>query len=166
METIIPHKLGLDINGVLLNRENRLKGPIYSFHAIAGAFVGIRRLIQEKFGAENVYLVSKSLGEKRMQILEFFEKNLFYEDTGILRSHVYFCEARQDKAPICRELGITHFVDDRLEVLQYLRHVPNRYLFQKKGGTLLSDSLAVRLVSSWDDLIAEILPSLEISVLK
>jgi hypothetical protein len=33
---------------------------------------------------------------------------------------VLFCRQRHEKAAICRELGLTHFIDDRLEVLSHL----------------------------------------------
>ncbi len=41
-----------------------------------------------------------------------------------------FCLQRPQKADHCRELGITHFIDDRSDVLRHLEGiVPKRYLF-------------------------------------
>jgi hypothetical protein len=46
-----------------------------------------------------------------------------------------FCAERTDKEPICRELGITHFVDDKVHVVQILRHaVTHLFLFGEPGG--------------------------------
>ena len=35
----------------------------------------------------------------------------------MLESNVHFCYKRADKAPICKELGITAFIDDHPGVL-------------------------------------------------
>ena len=45
------------------------------------------------------------------------------------QKHVHFCNERSEKEAICRELGVTHFIDDHLEVLLYLKSVPYRFLF-------------------------------------
>lgn len=43
---------------------------------------------------------------------------------------VRFCRERPQKAPICAELGITHFIDDRADVLEPMCGiVANRFLF-------------------------------------
>jgi hypothetical protein len=48
----------------------------------------------------------------------------------VARDSVRFCRKRADKAIHCAELGITHMIDDRLEVHRALRDlVPHLYLF-------------------------------------
>jgi hypothetical protein len=43
---------------------------------------------------------------------------------------VRFCLQGEDKASICRELGISHFIDDRVHIMQILRGVvPHLCLF-------------------------------------
>ncbi len=42
---------------------------------------------------------------------------------------MHFVRERRDKAPVCERLGITHFVDDHLDVLAYLTSVQHRHLF-------------------------------------
>jgi hypothetical protein len=57
------------------------------------------------------------------------------------------------------ELGITHFVDDRLEVLSYLDAVPNRYLFRPRADEVDAHRrfLAyVQVVDSWTELVQAI----------
>lgn len=45
--------------------------------------------------------------------------------------HVHFCAERADKAPIAQRLELTHFIDDRPEVMAHLDGiVPHRILFQ------------------------------------
>lgn len=62
----------------------------------------------------------------------------FFELTGIAPENLRFCLERPQKADHCRKLGITHFIDDRPDVLQCMNGVvEHRYLFgpQKHLGT-------------------------------
>jgi hypothetical protein len=75
--------------------------------------------------------------------------------------NVRFCLRRQDKAPICKKYGITHFIDDRLEILSYLTDVPHKFLFQGSKGEIEQHAHALPLVTrleSWDDVIAKVFP--------
>ena len=66
----------------------------------------------------------------QQKTLRWLEHHDFYQRSGIPASHVRFCLERPQKADHCRELGITHFIDDRSDVLQHLTGiVPWRYLF-------------------------------------
>lgn len=65
---------------------------------------------------------------------------------------------RRDKALHCHELGVTHFIDDRLDVLEHLRgFVPGLYLFghQKAPGPGW-----VTPVVTWPAVLAAMLPEL------
>ncbi|MFN8658760.1 MAG: hypothetical protein U0105_20665 [Candidatus Obscuribacterales bacterium] len=88
--------------------------------------------------------------------------NRFYEITGLTPEKVHFCRERADKAAICTELGATHFVDDRLEVLSYLHDVPNKYLFNpnpKEVSKFKAVLNSVQKVSTWEQLLPLILVS-------
>jgi hypothetical protein len=54
----------------------------------------------------------------------------FCSRTGLQPDHECFCLQREGNASICRELEITHFIDDRVHVMQILRgvvpHLPQR----------------------------------------
>ena len=44
--------------------------------------------------------------------------------------HLRFCRERKEKKVHGRELALTHFIDDRMDVLTHLRRVvPNLYWF-------------------------------------
>ena len=63
----------------------------------------------------------------------------FFERTGIPAPNLRFCLERPQKAQHCAELGITHFIDDRADVLGHLEGVVgHRFLFgpQRKPVTL------------------------------
>jgi hypothetical protein len=60
------------------------------------------------------------------------------QEASLTRLHaaqVRFCQQRHDKATLCRQLGVTHFIDDRLAVLSHLvGTVPHLYLLQSRAG--------------------------------
>jgi len=126
--------LGVDIGGVIISRINN--GTDTSFFsnnylkttAVPGVFEALRRLVSERF-KEQVYLVSKCGLETQRKSREWLQHQEFYKKTGIKPEHVEFCLKRRDKAAICEKLGVTHFIDDQLEVFSYLTAVPNKILF-------------------------------------
>ena len=68
--------------------------------------------------------------------------------------YVFTKHARGDKAPLCAELGVTHFVDDRLDVLATLTTVEYRFLFTGGLGSARPDRTGrgVQAASDWDGL--------------
>ena len=103
--------------------EEMLRTP-----AVTGAFEALPGLV-ERFGGR-VWLVSKCGEPVQRRTLAWLDHHGFYDRTGIPAGNVRFCRRRPDKATHCRELGITDFVDDRVDVLDALRGtVERRYLF-------------------------------------
>jgi hypothetical protein len=96
--------------------------------AMAGVYEVLPRLV-DRFGGR-VWIVSKC-GEKiQRRTLQWLTHNHFYRRTGVAETNVRFCRQRPEKAVHCAELGITHFVDDRVDVHRALEGVvPHRYLF-------------------------------------
>lgn len=158
--------LGVDIGGVIIDRVN--EGTDTSFFtdnylrttAVPGAFDALRDLVEKRFG-NKVFLVSKCGQRVQNRTLEWLDHHRFYDITGIGRGHVRFCKERHQKAGICRELGITHFVDDRLEVLGNLATVSTLYLFKprpnevRKFAQFLS---RVSQVDTWQEILRAELP--------
>jgi hypothetical protein len=88
----------------------------------------------EAFGGR-AWIISKCGDRIRERTLAWLDHHDFYGRTGLPRSNVRFCRKRQDKARHCAELGITHMIDDRLDVHRAIREiVPHRYLFGPKEG--------------------------------
>jgi hypothetical protein len=103
-----------------------------------------------------VWIVSKCGPRIQQRTLQWFDRHRFFERTGILRNHVRFCLRRPDKAIHCRELGITHFIDDRTDVLEPMAGiVPNRYLFGPQRGRIPA---GMRHVMTWRDAMQAIVP--------
>ena len=151
--------LGVDIGGVIIQRtgdvgedDTSFWGPNYlETPEVEDAITTIAALSRDRFG-DAVYLVSKCGEDTEARSREWLSHNQFFERTGVAPANVYFCRKREEKAPICTRLGMTHFVDDRLEVLSYLVDVPHRYLFQPRDQEVAEFSQflsAVERVDSW-----------------
>jgi hypothetical protein len=96
--------------------------------AFAGAFETIAALVGATGG--RVWLVSKAGTRVRERTRRWLAHHRFFERTRLDAEHLRSCRARADKAVHARELSLSHFVDDRLDVLVHLRPlVPRLVLF-------------------------------------
>jgi hypothetical protein len=93
-----------------------------------GAIAGVRRLV-EAFGGQ-AWLISKAGPSVQFKTKQWLRHWDFYRETGLPQSHLRFCLRRPEKAGHCKQLLITHFIDDRLDVLKHLRGLTEQlYLF-------------------------------------
>jgi hypothetical protein len=116
-----------------------------------GAFDAIGELAARRFGSA-IYLVSKCGADVQQKSIEWLAHRGFFEATGVPADNLRFCRERHEKAAICAELEITHFVDDRLEVLSHMTSVEKLYLFRPRESEVarFAQHLArVRRVESW-----------------
>ena len=120
--------------------------------AAEGAFDAVEQLVSRFQG--QVWIVSKcgpSVEKKSRAWLDHWD---FYGRTGLSRENLRFCRKRPDKAPICRQLGINHFIDDRLDVLSPMRgEVPRLLLFGEQGRSLQIPSW-VEPVQTWTEVLS------------
>ncbi len=92
------------------------------------AFEVLARLVARFEG--RAWVISKCGPRVEQRTRQWLDRHDFYERTGVPRDNLRFCRARADKAVHCAELGITHMIDDRLDVHRALRGlVPYLYLF-------------------------------------
>jgi len=161
--------LGIDIGGVIIARPGRLQPGGVSDTSFAsddyletpeipGAINAIRQLVEKRFGG-SVFLVSKAGPRTRVKTMRWLKHQRFFERTGVKTKHVIFCSERSEKETICRRLDITHFIDDRVDVLIHLKSVPHRYLFEPtspQGGTSRFPRSTER-VSDWNDVLRALL---------
>lgn len=142
--------LGVDVGGVIIRRAGF--GDDTSFFgsqplrtpAVDGMFEALATLTEAPF-AGRVHVVSKAGPTTAANTRLWLEHHKFYDRTGISAENVHFVRHRADKAPICERLGVTHFIDDRVDVLDFLTTVPNRYLFL--GG--LGEAEPPREIPEW-----------------
>jgi len=151
------NRLGIDVGRVLISPGDE-SSPDTSF--IGGSLEDALRTppyedmfevlpaLVETFAAR-VWIVSKCGVRVRERTEAWFQHHAFFERTGIDRANVRFCRERAQKTPICAELGITHFIDDRADVLEPMRGiVGNRFLFGPQRKPMTSDTGLV-LVEDW-----------------
>ena len=156
-------KLGIDVGRVLISPgddsrpdtsfiggtlEDALNTPAY-----AGMFDVVPDLVR-RFGGQ-VWIVSKCGARIQERTQQWFGHHRFFERTGIDSGNVRFCLKRPEKAIHCRELGITHFIDDRTDVLAaMIDMVPNLYLF---GPQRAAAPAGMRHVAGWGDVAQALL---------
>lgn len=164
-------RLGIDIGNVIIGGAHvagGVKRPDTDFltgtfteamdvPAVPGALETIRDLVPLFSG--RAWLISKCGFRIQSRTLEWLYQHKFYTATGVRRNHVMFCRRREDKRGICAEQGITHFVDDRVDVLKNLDEVvEHRYLFGSQSeDVFLTDDGArapewsgMTLTPNWD----------------
>ncbi|MEV1328808.1 hypothetical protein AB0J20_04430 [Micromonospora costi] len=153
-------RLGVDIGGVIIEpSDDDADTSFFGDHylrtpAVVGAFDALATLCAE---LDEVHLVSKCGEDTERRTREWLAHHDFHTRTGVPADRVHFCRTRPAKAPIARRLGLTHFVDDRLEVLGYLGTVPHRYLFHGRPAEIAAHRAqlpGVRRVGSWPELVA------------
>jgi hypothetical protein len=148
-------KLGIDIGGVLIpmatggSDSNFFGNSPMETPAQEGMFEGVR-ILTARFAGQ-VYVVSKC-GPKIERIsrnwLHYVD---FWRRTGVLPQNLHFVRERPDKAVVCVRLGITHFIDDRVDVLVAMERVSRRYLFLggRDGQRQVAVPPTIRQLRDW-----------------
>ncbi|MGI5184165.1 hypothetical protein ACQEVZ_48705 [Dactylosporangium sp. CA-152071] len=159
-------RLGVDIGRVIIGGAAPGGGDTQFFSgdtarmlatpAVPGALEALARLVPR---FEQVWLVSKCGERVQRHTRQWLDHHAFAARTGIPREHLRFCLRRPEKAVHCAELGITHFVDDKLDVHEALRGiVPHRFLF---GPQPAPPPPWLHHTETWDAAEAAILRSLD-----
>ncbi len=162
-------RLGIDIGRVII-------GPVVGGKAdtsfLGGSFEramqtppaeGALENIKELTGQFNkrVWLVSKCGKNVQRKTRAWLRYWKFFEETGVPPGNVRFCLERPQKAGHCKQLLITHFVDDRKDVLEHLHGiVDSLYLFgEQKDQHQIPDYMLH--VLDWESTSAAVLSDLE-----
>lgn len=143
--------LGLDFGNVIKNTQNGslMSGVVESLMALKSRF-NDRIFIISRSGDDCLTDNRKYAEYQRRVHLFLYQSSL---DKIIPWKNVFFCKLRHEKAPIAANLGITHFVDDRLEVLSHMTTVPNRFALNPTADQIAkfpADGIVV--VSSWKEI--------------
>ncbi len=152
-------RFGIDVGGVIIDRANDdTDTSFFSDNFLAttvteGCFESVAHIVSA-LAPDDVFIVSKCGKRIQEKTLAWLAHHRFYERTGLKEAHVLFCLTRPEKAPICRDLRITDFVDDRADVLHHIAGiVERRFLFASSEAP--ADGMIA--VAGWDDLIAKAL---------
>ena len=152
-------RLGIDVGGVLTRKGGKadtfLFGPNYlNAPAVDGAIDAVIELAQSPPFKGNTFIISKCGHKVECRTRDWLKaKNI---DLYIPETNWHFCKKRHEKAPIAEDLGLTHFVDDRLEVLSYMTSVKKRFLFQPEADEIEPRKHMlpqVQIVENWRELL-------------
>lgn len=150
--------IGVDLGGVVIEL---LDDELYAASSdwqllerppMQGAVTALTQLVEAFEG--QVYLVSKCSVRGEHISRQWLAQNHILEQVGIKPLHVWFCRHWSDKAEIAARLGLTYFIDDRVEVLGQMDSVPYRYLFGVQGANALPGMLPA---PTWPQLITSII---------
>jgi copper oxidase (laccase) domain-containing protein len=104
-------KFAIDIGGVIVNKTTR---KVYN-----GALKTIR-LFVEKYGINNIYIISKAKDKWIKANLKLFEKICFCQQTGVDKNNIIFVPEYIDKQTKCKSLGIDYMIDDSIKVVRFM----------------------------------------------
>jgi hypothetical protein len=160
--------LGVDFGRVINDASSHPSGDDTSFlqgsddemlatPAMAGVMESLGRLVTAF--ACRVWIVSKAGPRIEDNTRRWLEHHNFYERTGLPSTNLRFVRRRVDKRDQCAALGITHFVDDRIEVIEALSGtVAHLYLFGPQDRPAPAEVIAV---PDWEVTEAAILTDLQ-----
>ena len=83
-------KIAFDLGGVIIER-----GALENF-MVEESYVSVKLAVQ-KFGSENVYIISKAKEKYIQRNLDLLKVNEFFEKTGLKIENVYFVNEFEDK---------------------------------------------------------------------
>ena len=128
---------------------------------VPGAIAGVRQLVELANGG--VWIVSKAGPKVEDWSREWLHTVGFFGSSGLWPSNLRFCRQREDKAGICQELQLTHFIDDRVHVMQILRNVvPHLILFNPSDDDRRGTPWATA-VKDWPEAVAAVRASIAAS---
>ena len=143
--------LGVDCGNVIFRP--------FSGRQITGSILSLQKINQEK-KFNQIFIISRAgLVHRIFFYLRLLSLN-FWNTTGIPKENLYFCWRNKDKALLCKKLKVTHFIDDRLQVLSYLQDVKNLYALNPTNKEINSHPQtfkSVKTAKSWSELVTLLL---------
>jgi hypothetical protein len=147
--------LGVDCGNVILEQMNGtpVKNSVTALRAIVES-----GLFSDEDGVR-IWVVSKCGPRVQTLSRQWLNEINFWNLTGIPESNLEFCLKFWEKEPICKRLGITHFIDDRPRVLNCLTSVGTLYAFnpEAKAMSEYTQQKPMIVVRSWDELLLNLL---------
>jgi hypothetical protein len=154
----IHSRLGIDVGRVLVGASADGGEPDSSFLTAEDAqairippepraFDVVREAFERTDG--HVHVVSKCGPRIQRLTRLWLHHQGFFELTGVSPEHVHFVLKRPQKAALASQLGLTHFVDDRLDVLEPMRTLVGTLIWF--GGDRASAPTWVTCARDWTD---------------
>ena len=145
-------RIGIDIMGVILPKaiETGTVEEFLACSALPDVVQSIDKLV-ELYKSENIFIISKCPEFAEKVIMQWFDLHNFFVETGFCRSNIYFCREQAGKAPTAQKLKLTHFIDDRKSVLDFMDGiVPCRIrLLVELGYEKISSENGIVTIGDW-----------------
>jgi hypothetical protein len=137
---------GVDTNFLGTDDSGALRAP-----EMDGAFSAVTELVRSFQG--RVWLVSKAGPRIQKRTWQWLDAHDFFGRTGLSRLLVRFCRQREEKAIHARALDLTHFIDDREDVLRALSGIVDyRFLFGPQRHQVPIEKGLVQVLT-WNDVL-------------
>ena len=136
-------KIGLDLGNTIVDRSNNNVPFEYAFETI-------KWFKDEVF--DDVFIVSRVNSEQRERSLKWLSDHCFYDLTGVPESNVYYCFDRRDKAVFVKGLGISVFIDDRIDVLTAMSDDVIKILYSNDENSIkLANNYGIYVCKNWKE---------------
>ncbi len=133
--------LALDFGGVLFH-------PLLGY-PMEGAIQTVKKIVESKVYAQ-IYIISKPAITSKFSHF-WMSANDFWSKTGLDENNLRYVKSWQEKAILSKELGVTHFVDNRIGVLHHMHSVRHLFLFRPAWWELKTnaDLNRVTIAKDW-----------------
>lgn len=114
-------RIGIDIMGVILPKsvEGGTLEEFMACSALPNVVESIKKLVH-LYGQRNIFIISRCPEFAEKVIIQWFETHNFFIETNFSRSNIYFCREQADKAPLAKQLTLSYFIDDKINVLDFM----------------------------------------------
>jgi len=125
--------LGIDIGGVIISDQG--DGTDTSFFSDNFLMTpqnpeAIETIARIKHRFDDVVIISKCGPKVEKKTILWLHYHKFFEKTDIDSDRLFFCRKRPEKAGIAQGLGVTHYIDNRMDIINSMMGVvPNLFLF-------------------------------------
>lgn len=143
------------VNGVLIEKPTTKQ--FVEAPPIPGALDAISRII-DLITPEQFFVISKV--RQDYETLLWLNHHDFYRKTGFLRRNLRFCRQIDEKGPIADDLPggpLTHFSDDRADVLAHMPNVRCRYLFGPQCQPQSASTVFLVPALTWGHILQDLL---------
>ena len=147
--------LGIDVGGVIISKagddgdtsffsDRYLETP-----PTEQVFEVLSRVVPN---FDDALIISKCGPNVQRKTMAWMDHHGFYDKTGIARGKFNFCLKRPDKVGIAQFWGVTHYVDDRIDIIRSMKGiVPNLFLFAPEIKATVTQG-GFHIVPSWPKL--------------
>jgi hypothetical protein len=116
----------------------------------------IRQFVEQGI---TVHIISKVNERQKKEVENWMLSEGFFEETGVPSANLHFCEHRNQKGQIAINLGITHHIDDRPEVMMHMPEEVCKYLFNPEPSEVVkffNQMQNTMIVNDWEEVVDEI----------